>query len=166
MGYLQRSTGRTITVTGPLEVHLAVATPQRFSARSHHRQPTLDSRRHHRAQIDLVRLVYDLPQWGHPQRIESLRMQGANLTLFRDAAGHANWQRRNPDAEQSGEGDAVYRRPDGEAMRTWCWTMSGGICSLTVPCPRKMPLRSDGSAALQIQGTGVTLNGASCHVYS
>jgi len=34
-------------------------------------------------QIDAVTMVFSLPRWGRPGRIDSLRMQGAKLTLYR-----------------------------------------------------------------------------------
>jgi uncharacterized protein involved in outer membrane biogenesis len=156
LGYLERSTGRKITVSGPLEVRLLSRHP---SVSAHGvtignppwTPPGIT------AQIDFLSLVYDWPPWGAAKRIESLRMQGARLTLFRDATGHANWQRRNPDEHNTRQvaliasltaSNAHVIMNDERRHLKFDGTVSAQDAT-----------RADGAAALQIQGSGV-LNGA------
>ena len=157
VSYLERSTGRKILVSGPLQVHLLSRHPS-VSAQGvtignpPWTPPGIT------AQIERLTLVYDLPRWGQPKRIESLRLQGAQLTLFRDIAGHANWQRRNPDDNKAREvpliasltASAAHVILDDERRHL---KFDGTVSA-------EEATRADGAAVLQIQGTG-TLNGAS-----
>ena len=103
VGYLERSTGRKITVSGPLQVHLLSRHPsvsaQGVTVGNPPWTPPGIT-----AQIERVTLVYDMPRWGttatHPKACDC---RGAQLTLFRDVTGHANWQRRNPDENKARE---------------------------------------------------------------
>jgi uncharacterized protein involved in outer membrane biogenesis len=96
VSYVEKSAHRNIAISGPLRADLWSLHP-RITAEGvtignpPWTPPGVTAR------IDLLTLILDLPRWGHPGRIDSLRMQGAKLTLYRDAAGHANWQRRDPD---------------------------------------------------------------------
>ena len=157
VSYLERSTGRKILVSGPLQVHLLSRHPsvsaQGVSIGNPPWTPPGIT-----AQIERLTLVYDLPRWGQPKRIESLRLQGAQLTLFRDIAGHANWQRRNPDDNKAREvpliasltASAAHVILDDERRHL---KFDGTVSA-------EEATRADGAAVLQIQGTG-TLNGAS-----
>jgi AsmA family protein len=49
------------------------------------------------AEIDKIRVVFQLPGFGHSSGTRRLEMDGATLHLIRDAKGHANWQRTDPD---------------------------------------------------------------------
>ena len=49
------------------------------------------------AEIDKIGLVFRLPGFGHSFGTRRLEMDGATLHLIRDATGHANWQRTDPD---------------------------------------------------------------------
>jgi uncharacterized protein involved in outer membrane biogenesis len=49
------------------------------------------------AEIDKIELVFRLPGFGHPFGTQRLEIDGATLHLIRDATGHANWQRTDPD---------------------------------------------------------------------
>ena len=156
VGYLERSTGRKITVSGPLRIHLLSRHPS-VSAQGVTIGNPPWTPAGITATIDLLTLVYDLPQWGQPRRVDSLLMQGAQLTLFRDASGHANWQRRNPDLSKprampliaSLTASNVHLVLDDERRHL---KFEGTAAA-------EDATRADGTAVLQIQGTG-TLNGA------
>ncbi|MHB8723567.1 MAG: AsmA family protein, partial [Steroidobacteraceae bacterium] len=49
------------------------------------------------AEIDRIGLVFQLPGFGHSFGTRRLEIDGATLHLLRDATGHANWQRTDPD---------------------------------------------------------------------
>jgi uncharacterized protein involved in outer membrane biogenesis len=100
VSYLESSSHRRIGVSGSFRAHLWSLHP-RLTAEGVTIGNPLWTPPGITAQIEVLTLVVDLPRWGHPGRIESLRMQGAKLTLYRDVAGHANWQRADPD-----QGDA------------------------------------------------------------
>lgn len=48
--------------------------------------------------------------------LESIAMQGATLHLLRDATGHANWQRFNPDSGRRGPGAPLIRALSGAGV--------------------------------------------------
>lgn len=96
LGYMEKSTGRKITVAGPLHVRLFSLHPSVSAQRVTIGNPPWTTAGV-TAKIEALDLVFAVPLWGHRGRIDSLRMQGATLTLNRDAAGHANWQRSDPD---------------------------------------------------------------------
>ena len=155
VGYAERSTGRRITVTGPLKAQLFSRHPritaQNVSIGNPPWTPAGDT-----AHIDTLTVVFDLPWPGREGRIDSLRLEGAKLTLYRDSKGHANWQRRNPD-EADGKGlpliaslmaaNAAVTLDDQRRHLNFQGSVSAEDAK-----------RPDGAAALQIQGSG-TLNG-------
>ena len=49
------------------------------------------------AEIDKLAWMFQLPGFGHSSGARRLEMDGATLHLIRDAKGHANWQRSDPD---------------------------------------------------------------------
>jgi uncharacterized protein involved in outer membrane biogenesis len=49
------------------------------------------------AQLAKITLVFETPRFGLPQELASVDLEGVTLHLYRDAAGHANWQVKNPD---------------------------------------------------------------------
>jgi uncharacterized protein involved in outer membrane biogenesis len=61
------------------------------------------------ARIERLTLVFARPAFGHAASLESIDMEGATLHLVRDAAGHANWQRSNPDGGKVGKGLPLIR---------------------------------------------------------
>jgi AsmA family protein len=155
LGYVERSTGRRITVAGPLEAQIFSMHPhitaQGVTIGNPPWTPPGDT-----AHIDRLSVIFDLPRKGRPGRIDSLRLEGAKLTLFRDAAGHANWQRRDPDkAEPQGlpliaslsATNAMLTLDDQRRHLNFQGTVSADDA--------KQP---DGAAAFQIQGAG-QLNG-------
>src|SRR3984957_1886896 len=50
-----------------------------------------------KAEIDKIELAFQLAGFGHSFDLQRLQMDGATLHLIRDATGHANWQRTDPD---------------------------------------------------------------------
>jgi uncharacterized protein involved in outer membrane biogenesis len=155
VGYLERSTGRRITVAGPLEAQLFSMHPritaQGVTIGNPPWTPPGDT-----AHIDRLSVIFELPRKGRPGRIDSLRLEGAKLTLYRDAAGHANWQRRDPD-QADGQGlpliaslsatNAMLTLDDQKRHLNFQGSVSADDA--------KQP---DGAAAFQIQGAG-QLNG-------
>jgi uncharacterized protein involved in outer membrane biogenesis len=155
VGYVERSSGRRITVAGALQVHLFSLHPG-FTAEG----VTIGNPPWTPAgvtgQIDAVTVAFSLPRWGHPGRIDSLRMQGAKLTLYRDAAGHANWQRRDPDTTDS-PGLPLIASLSAANMAVTLDDQRRHL-SFQGSVSAEDAKRPDGAAALQIQGAG-QLNG-------
>ena len=89
-GYVSRHTGREIRIDGPLRVHLLSLHPGLIAEHVTIGNPpwtppgTM-------AAIGKLTVVLDLPLLGHPFAIRRLEMEGADLHLRCDAAGHANW---------------------------------------------------------------------------
>ncbi len=155
LGYVERSTGRRITVAGPLEAHLFSMHPritaQGVTIGNPPWTPSGDT-----AHIERLSLIFELPRKGRPARIDSLRLEGAKLTLYRDASGHANWQRRDPD-KATGQGlplitslsaaDAMLTLDDQKRHLSFQGTVSAEDA--------KQP---DGAAGFQLHAAG-QLNG-------
>lgn len=155
VGYAERSTGRRITVAGALKTHLFSRHPSITAENVTIGNPPWTPAGN-TAHIDTLSLVLDMPWPGREGRIESLRMQGAKLTLYRDSKGHANWQRRNPD-EADGKGPPLIA------------SLTAANAAVTLDDQRRHlnfqgsvsaadAKRPDGTAALAMQGSG-TLNG-------
>jgi AsmA family protein len=157
VGYAERSTGRRITVAGPLKAQLFSLHPritaENVTIGNPPWTPAGDT-----AHLDSLSVAFELPRpWrGREGRIDSLRLQGAKLTLYRDSKGHANWQRRNPDdADAQGlpliasltAANAAVTLDDQKRHLNFQGSVSAQDAK-----------RSDGTAALQVQGSG-TLNG-------
>jgi AsmA family protein len=49
------------------------------------------------AELGKVTVIFETPRFGRPLELASVVIETATLHLFRDAAGHANWQIENPD---------------------------------------------------------------------
>ncbi len=59
------------------------------------------------ARIERLTLVFGAPGFGGG--LESIAAEGTTLQLSRDATGHANWQRYNPDSGRLGKGIPLIR---------------------------------------------------------
>jgi uncharacterized protein involved in outer membrane biogenesis len=155
VGYVERSTGRRITVAGPLEAQLFSMHPritaQGVTIGNPPWTPSGDT-----AHIDSLSVAFELPRKGRPGRIDSLRLEGAKLTLFRDAAGHANWQRHDPDKTDPQGLPLIASLSAANVMLTLDDQKRHLNFQGTVSADdAKQP---DGAAAFQIQGAG-QLNG-------
>ncbi len=60
------------------------------------------------ARIERLTLVFGSPGFGGAA-LESIVAEGTTLQLLRDATGHANWQRYNPDSGRLGKGIPLIR---------------------------------------------------------
>src|SRR5271155_1752506 len=155
LGYVERTTGRRITVDGPLEAQLFSMHP-RITAQGVTIGNPPWTRSGDTAHIDRLSVIFALPRQGRPGRIDSLRLEGAKLTLYRDAAGHANWQRWDPDKVDSqglpliaslSATHAMLGLDDQKRHLSYQGTVSADDAK-----------RPDGAPAFQIQGAG-QLNG-------
>jgi AsmA family protein len=155
VGYVERATERKISVSGALRAELFSLHP-RISAEGVTIGNPPWTPAGVTAHIDFLTFQLEVPRWDHPMRIDALRLQGAQLTLFRDAAGHANWQRRDP-GKKPGKGLPLFS------------SLSMGNAQVSLDDQRRHlnfkgivsaqdAKNSDGSDALQIQGSG-QLNG-------
>jgi uncharacterized protein involved in outer membrane biogenesis len=155
VGYAERSTGRRITIAGSLKAQFFSAHPritaENVTIGNPPWTPPGDT-----AHIDSLSVAFALPWPGREGRIDSLRLQGAKLTLYRDPKGHANWQRSNPDdAEAQGlpliasltVANAAVTLDDQRRHLNFQGSVSAEDAK-----------RADGAAALALQGSG-TLNG-------
>ena len=61
------------------------------------------------ARIERLDLVFAASAFGLHAVLERITMEGATLHLLRDATGHANWQRFNPDSAKVGKGVPLIR---------------------------------------------------------
>jgi AsmA family protein len=95
VGFIAARTGREIRIEGPLKAHLLSLHPSLTAERVSIGNPPW-SPRGTLAEIGKLDLEIDLPLFGHPLMIRSLRMDGAELHLQRDATGHANWHWQAP----------------------------------------------------------------------
>jgi AsmA family protein len=96
IAYLERRTDRQISIAGPFHAHLFSSKPRLIAENVSIGNP-IWTPPGIAAEIGKVSVAFDMPRWGHSFRINSLQLERATLHLYRDAAGHANWQRRNPD---------------------------------------------------------------------
>ena len=155
LGYVEKSTGRRITVSGSLEAQLFSMHPriaaQGVTIGNPPWTPPGDT-----AHIDSLSVIFELPRRGRPGRIDSLRMEGAKLTLYRDAAGHANWQRHDPDKTEPQGSPLIGSLSATNAMLTLDDQKRHLSFQGTVSADDAK--QADGAAAFQIQGTG-QLNG-------
>jgi AsmA family protein len=88
--------GRPIQVAGPLRAQVFSLNPQLIAERvSIGNPPWTPSGL--TAQIGKLTLVFEIPSFSRSFAIERLEMEAATLHLIRDSAGHANWQRTDPD---------------------------------------------------------------------
>jgi len=95
VGFMSRHTGRPIRIDGPLHAHLLTLHPRFVAEHVTIGNPpwtppgTL-------ASIGKLTVALDLPVFGQAYVLRKLEMEGAEIHLQRDAAGHANWLWKPP----------------------------------------------------------------------
>jgi uncharacterized protein involved in outer membrane biogenesis len=108
------------------------------------------------ARIEHLTLVFGAPGSGGAA-LAGIAMQGATLHLLRDATGHANWQRFNPDSGRMGTGAPPIRDLSGADVHL---LLDDQLQHLqfdgTVTAHTSRP--TAGSSRLHVQGEG-RLNG-------
>jgi uncharacterized protein involved in outer membrane biogenesis len=94
--FLSAHAGRRIQIDGPLHTHFLSLSPSVIAeSLTIENPPWTDPGV--AAEIGKITLVFQLPGFGHSFAIREFKMDGAVLHLRRDSAGHANWQRTDPD---------------------------------------------------------------------
>jgi len=104
---LAAHTDRPIRVDGSLSLHIFSRNPRLVAERVTIGSPTWTPAGT-TAELGKVTVVFATPHLGQELIIERLQIDGATLHLFRDVAGHANWQLKNPD--QSAPGSLIIIR--------------------------------------------------------
>jgi AsmA family protein len=98
---LAAQTDRPIRVDGSLSLHIFSRNPRLVAERVTIGSPTWTPAGT-AAEFGKVTVVFATPHWGQELMIDRLQVDGARLHLFRDVAGHANWQLKNPDQRAPG----------------------------------------------------------------
>jgi uncharacterized protein involved in outer membrane biogenesis len=94
--FLAARAQRDIRVDGPLRLHLLSRNPTLIAERVTIGNPPWTPPGV-AAQAGKITVVFETPRLGRRLELASLQIEAASLHLFRDAAGHANWQLQNPD---------------------------------------------------------------------
>jgi len=105
--WLAVHTDRPIRVEGSLSLHVFSRHPRLVAERVTIGSPPW-APHGTMAEIGKITVVFTAPRLGQELVIERLQIEAATLHLFRDAAGHANWQLKNPD--QSAPGTLIVIR--------------------------------------------------------
>jgi hypothetical protein len=93
---LAAQTDRPIRVEGPLSLQIFSRSPRLVAERVVIGSPAWTPAGN-MAEIGKLTLLFAAPRLGKELSIDRLQIDNATLHLFRDAAGHANWQLQNPD---------------------------------------------------------------------
>lgn len=93
---LAAHTDRPIRVDGPLSLHIFSRNPRLVAERVVIGSPAW-APAGNMAEIGKLTVLFAAPRLGQELIIDRLQIENATLHLFRDAAGHANWQLQNPD---------------------------------------------------------------------
>ena len=93
---LAAQTGRPIRVEGPLSLHILSRHPRLVAERVTIGSPPWTPAGN-AAEVGKITVVYATPRLGQELIIDQLAIDKATLHLYRDVAGHANWQLENPD---------------------------------------------------------------------
>lgn len=99
--FLATHTARSIRIDGSLKTHFLSRTPGLIAERVTIGNPPWTPPGV-AAEVGKLTLAVQLPFGGRSFAIETLDMDGAVLHLTRDVAGHANWQRTDPDKGPQG----------------------------------------------------------------
>jgi uncharacterized protein involved in outer membrane biogenesis len=94
--FLAAHTQRQIRVDGPLRLRLLSLNPRLVAERVTIGNPPWTPSGI-AAEAGKVTVVFETPRLGRDLEIASLAIEAATLHVIRDAAGHANWQMKNPD---------------------------------------------------------------------
>jgi hypothetical protein len=89
-------TDRPIRVEGPLSLSIFSRNPRLVAERVIIGNPAWTPSGN-TATVGKITVVFAAPRLGKELTIDRLQIESAALHLFRDAAGHANWQFQNPD---------------------------------------------------------------------
>jgi AsmA family protein len=108
VAYLRAHFDRTIRIDGSLQLQLWSVHPRIVAQQVTIGNPSWVAAGD-MARIERLTVVFDGYRPGHDAILESISMDGATLHLLRDAAGHANWQRFNPDSGAVGKGLPLIR---------------------------------------------------------
>jgi uncharacterized protein involved in outer membrane biogenesis len=94
--FIASAAKRQITVSGPLRLHVFSLHPRLTAEHVTIGNPPWTSSGA-AAEIGKVTMVLDGARLAREFTIERLEIENATLHMIRDAAGHANWQLKNPD---------------------------------------------------------------------
>jgi AsmA family protein len=94
--WIASHTDRPIRVDGPLSLHILSRNPRLVAERVTIGSPPWTPAGN-AAEIDKITVVFATPRLGQELIIDQLAIDKATLHLYRDVAGHANWQPKNPD---------------------------------------------------------------------
>jgi uncharacterized protein involved in outer membrane biogenesis len=94
--FVAAHTDRKIQIDGALEIRLFSLTPRVTAEHVTVGNPSWTAPGI-AAEIGKITLIFQLPWFGRSFGIQRLEMHAATLHLQRDATGHANWQRTDPD---------------------------------------------------------------------
>jgi AsmA family protein len=108
VAYLRAHFNRAISIDGPMQLRLWSGHPRIVAQQVTIGNPSWVAAGD-MARIERLTVVFDGPRPGHAAVLQSISMDGATLHLLRDAAGHANWQRFNPDSGAVGKGLPLIR---------------------------------------------------------
>ncbi len=94
--WIASHTDRPIRVDGTLSLHILSRNPRLVAERVTIGSPPW-TRAGDAAEIGKITVVFATPRLGQELIVDRLAIDQATLHLYRDVAGHANWQPKNPD---------------------------------------------------------------------
>lgn len=161
---LAAHTDRPIRVEGPLSLHIFSRSPRLVAERVIIGNPKWTPPGN-MAEVGKLTVVFATPRLGHELSIDRLQIDNATLHLFRDSAGHANWQLKNPDQNTPGTlmiirslsmMDAHVLLEDSQKHRQF----DGTVSAYDAPGPQgSQPLRIQGKAQLNGKPVNFELSG-------
>jgi AsmA family protein len=162
--FIAAHTGRQIRIDGPMKAHLLSLHPSLIAERVTIGNPPWTAPGNI-AEIAKLTVVFDLPLFSHPFAIRRLVMDGANLHLLRDEAGHANWRWKAPGI-LPGEGPPIIHSMSVPAARVALdderhhLLFAGTVSAEGVPGPAQTePLRITGKGHLNGRDVTLTIDG-------
>jgi hypothetical protein len=93
---LAAHTDRPIRVDGPLKLRIFSRNPRLVAERVSIGSPAWTPPGQ-TAEVGKLTVIFATPRLGQELVVDRLQIENATLHLFRDIAGHANWQLKNPD---------------------------------------------------------------------
>jgi uncharacterized protein involved in outer membrane biogenesis len=94
--FLASHSQREIRVAGPLRLRLFSSHPELVAERVTIGNPSWTTPGT-AMQADKITVTFETPRFGRSLELNAVVIEAATLHLLRDAAGHANWQMKNPD---------------------------------------------------------------------